>query len=230
MANLALTQTRMSARGAVFTAPRPAPAGVFLGFAGLVFAALFMGGLNLVASGQMSPLSTTMSDYVFVDGVGWLFPASLLAMCVAGVGVVIGLSARGLLRGTVGRLAMGLAMLGLVLAAAFRTDLGDTSVSMSAQIHRYAAGVVFFCVPVAVFAVARELEARARRSLHVSVIVTAVVLTLFLTCHLGPMPDVIGELSGLIQRLLFVAELVLLAQLVRLIQQPAPQRAHALAG
>ena len=220
----------MPVRGVVFTASRPAPVCVFLGFAGLVFAALCMGGLNLVASGQMSPLSTTMSDYVFVDGLGWLFPASLLAMCVAGVGVALGLSARGLLRGTLGRLAMGLAMLGLVLAAAFPTDLGDASVTMSAQIHRYAAGVVFFCVPVAVLAVARELEARARRSLHVGVVVTTVMLVLFLTCHLGPMPDVIGELSGLIQRVLFVAELVLLAQLVRLVQQPAPRPALALAA
>jgi hypothetical protein len=230
MANLALTQSRLPARGVVLTAPRPAPAGAFLGFVGLVFAALFMGGLTIVASGRMSPLDTTMSDYVFVDGVGWLFPASLLAMCVAGIGVVTGLTARGLLRGTTGRLAMGLTMLGLLLAATFRTDLGDVSVSMSAQIHRYAAGVVFFCVPIAVLAVARELAAPARRSLHVGVLVTLTLLTLFLTCHLGPMPAVLGELSGLIQRLLFVAELVLLAQLVRLIQRPAPQRAHALAG
>jgi len=229
MANLVLTQSRMPARGVVLTVPRPAPAGVFLGFVGLVFAGLFMGGLTIVASGRMSPLDTTMSDYVFVDGVGWLFPASLLAMCVAGVGVVMGLSARGLLRGTVGRLAMGLTMLGLLLAAAFRTDLGE-SLSMSAQIHRYAAGVVFFCVPIAVLAVARELAAPARKSLHAGVIVAVALLTLFLTCHLGPMPDAIGDLSGLIQRLLFVAELVLLAQLVRLIQRPAPQRALALAA
>ena len=69
MTNLVLTAPA-SARGVVLTAPRPAPVGVFLGVVGLVFAALLMGGLNIVAAGRMNPLSTTMSDYVFVPHVG----------------------------------------------------------------------------------------------------------------------------------------------------------------
>lgn len=227
MANIALTQYPVPARGVVIPAPRPAPVGAFLGVAGIVFAALLMGGLNLVASGRMSPLDTTMSDYVFVDGVGWMFPAALLAMCAAGVGVFIGLSARGLLRGFVPRAALGLALVGLVLAAAFPTDLGE-SLSLSAQIHRYAAGVVFFCVPITAFAVARGVA--DRRALNVGVLASSVLLVLFLTCHLGPMPDAIGELSGLIQRLLFVAELTVLAQLVRLVQHAPAQGQHALAA
>jgi hypothetical protein len=227
MANLALTQTRMPVRGVVFPTPRPAPVNVFLGVVGLVFAALFMGGLTIVAAGRMNPLNTTMSDYVFVEHAGWMFPAALLAMCVAGVGVAVGLSAHGLLRGVLPKLTLGLAVLGLVLAAAFPTDLGE-SVSVSAQIHRYAAGVVFFCVPIAGYLIARRV---ARKSLYVSVIVTSALLVLFLTCHLGPMPAAVGELSGLIQRALFVAELVVLAQLVRVVHRPANgQGAHALAA
>lgn len=212
MANLALTSRSLPVRGVVLTAPRPAPVGVFLGVAGLVFAALLMGGLNVVAVNRMNPLNTTMSDYVFVPGAGWMFPAALLAMCVAGVGVGIGLAARGLLRGVLPKLSLGLAMLGLLLAAAFETDLGDESVTLSAQIHRYAAGVVFFCVPITAALVARRAE--QRRSLYVGAVVATVLLALFLTCHLGPMPDALGELSGLLQRLLFVAELAVLGQLV----------------
>jgi hypothetical membrane protein len=219
MANLALTQTRMPVRGVVFATSRPAPVGVFLGVVGLVFAALFMGGLNLVAAGRMNPLDTTMSDYVFVEHVGWMFPAALLAMCVAGTGVAFGLSAHGLLRGVLPKLTLGLAMLGLVLAAAFPTDLGDASVTVSAQIHRYAAGVVFVCMPIAALLVARRVE--RRKSLYAGVIVTSVLLMLFLTCHLGPMPAAVGELSGLIQRALFVAELVVLAQLIRVVHRTA---------
>jgi hypothetical protein len=212
MANLALTSRSLPVRGVVLTAPRPAPVGVFLGVAGLVFAALLMGGLNVVAVNRMNPLNTTMSDYVFVPGAGWMFPAALLAMCVAGVGVGIGLAARGLLRGVLPKLSLGLAMLGLLLAAAFETDLGDESVTLTAQIHRYAAGVVFFCVPITAALVARRAE--QRRSLYVGAVVATVLLALFLTCHLGPMPDALGELSGLLQRLLFVAELAVLGQLV----------------
>lgn len=226
MTNLALTSRSLPVRGVVFTAPRPAPVGVFLGVVGLVFAALLMGGLNVVAAGVMNPLDTTMSDYVFVAGAGWMFPAALLAMCVAGVGVAFGLAARGLLAGVLPKLALGLAVLGLVLAAAFPTDPGDLSVSLSAQIHRYAAGVVFFCLPITAFLVARRLP--RRRALYAGVVVTSVLLTVFLTCHLGPMPDALGDLSGLLQRLLFVAELVLLAQLVRVVHRPAVE--YALAG
>src|SRR5688500_11696830 len=130
MANLALTARSLPVRGVVLTAPRPAPVGVFLGVVGLVFAALLMGGLNIVAAGRMNPLNTTMSDYVFVPGAGWMFPAALLAMCVAGAGVGIGLAARGLLSGVLPKLSLGLAMLALLLAAAFETDLGDQSVTL----------------------------------------------------------------------------------------------------
>ena len=225
MANLVLTSRSAPVRGMAFPVPRPAPIGVFLGVVGLVFAALLMGGLNIVAAGRMSPLNTTMSDYVFVPGAGWMFPASLLAMCAAGAGVGVGLWARGLLDGVLVRVSLGLALLGLVLAATFETDLGDQSVSMSAQIHRYAAGVVFFCVPITAYLVARQLS--RRRSLYAGVVVTSVLLVLFLTCHLGPMQGVFGELSGLLQRVLFCSQLVVLGQLVRVVQRPAVQYALA---
>ncbi len=218
MANLALTSRSLPVRGVVIPTPRPAPVGVFLGVVGLVFAALLMGGLNVVAYDQMNPMNTTMSDYVFVPGAGWMFPAALLAMCVAGAGAGVGLAARGLLRGFLPRLSLGLALLGLLLAAVFPTDLGDVSLSLSAQIHRYAAGVVFFCVPITAVLVARHLE--RRRGLYVGATIASVLLALFLTCHLGPMPDALGEMSGLLQRLLFVSELVVLGQLMRAVSHP----------
>lgn len=218
MANLALTSRSLPVRGVVIPTPRPAPVGVFLGVVGLVFAALLMGGLNVVAYDRMNPMNTTMSDYVFVPGAGWMFPAALLAMCVAGAGAGVGLAARGLLRGLLPRLSLGLALLGLLLAAVFPTDLGDVSLTLSAQIHRYAAGVVFFCVPITAVLIARRLE--RPRSLYVGATVASVLLTLFLTCHLGPMPDALGKMSGLLQRLLFVSELVVLGQLMHVVSRP----------
>jgi hypothetical protein len=225
MANLVLTSRSTPVRGMALPTPRPAPIGVFLGVVGLAFAALLMGGLNIVAFGQMSPLDTTMSDYVFVPGSGWMFPASLLAMFVAGAGVGVGLWTRGLLDGVLPKLALGLALAGLLAAAVFETDRGDLSVTLSAQIHRYAAGVVFFCVPITAFLVARRLT--RRRSLYVGVLVTSVLLALFLTCHLGPMEGVFGEVSGLLQRMLFCSQLFVLAQLVRVVQRPAMEYALA---
>jgi hypothetical protein len=226
MANLALTSRALPVRGVVLPTPRPAPVGVFLGVVGLVFAALLMGGLNVVAYDRMNPLNTTMSDYVFVPDAGWMFPAALLAMCVAGAGAGVGLVTHGLLRGWLPKLSLGLALAGLLLAAVFPTDLGDVSLSLSAQIHRYAAGVVFFCVPITAVLVARRM-ARGQ-ALYAGAAVATVLLAVFLTCHLGPMPDALGEMSGLLQRLLFVAELVVLAQLVRVVH--SPQADYALAA
>jgi uncharacterized protein DUF998 len=219
MANLVLTARSAPVRGVVIPTPRPAPIGAFLGVVGLVFAALLMGGLNVVGASRMNPLDTTMSDYIFVPGAGWMFPASLLAMCVAGAGVGVGLWGRGLLSGVLPRLALSLTLLGLLLAATFRTDPGEASVSVSAQIHRYAAGVVFFCVPILTVLIARRVV--ERKSLYIGTFVSSALLALFLTCHLGPLEPVFGDLSGLWQRLLFCAELVLLAQLVRVIQRPS---------
>jgi len=146
-------------------------------------------------------------------------------MCVAGVGVGVGLWSRGLLRGVLPKLALGLTLVGLLLAATFETDPGDLSVSLSANIHRYAAGVVFFCVPITACLIARRLS--RQRSLYVGAVVASVLLVLFLTCHLGPMQDVFGEFSGLLQRLLFCAELVVLGQLVRVVQRSVVEYALA---
>jgi len=215
--NLVLTRPRV----AIDTAsPGPTTFAVRLGLAGIVCSLLFMVNLTVTAWASMSVLDTTMSDYVFVPEVGWMFGAAVLCISVAGLGAMLGLSALGLLGNGVLRLALGLAMVGAVLAAVFPTDLGE-SLSLSAQIHRYAAGVVFFCVPIAAVLVARQLTevgylASYRKSLYGSVVVTSVVLALFMTSHLGVMPEALQNLNGLFQRMLYVLELVLLGQLVML--------------
>lgn len=185
---------------------------------GLAAAALLMITLHVLAIGQMGVLDTTMSDYVFVPEVGWMFGAALTSVAAAGVGVLLGMAGTGLLASRLLRLALGVAGLGALLAAVFPTDLGE-SLSASAQIHRYAAGVVFYAVPIAGLVVARWLRGRDglavhRVRLYGVVTVTAVVLTLFMTSHFGVLPEWLQELNGLFQRLLFALELCLLAQLI----------------
>lgn len=216
MTNLVLGPPRV----AVPAVARPSILAVRLGLAGIVCALLFMTNLTVAARDRMSVLDTTMSDYVFVPEIGWMFGAAVLCVSVAGIGAMAGLAAIRLLGDGVVRLALGLAVLGALLAAVFPTDLGE-SLSASAQIHRYAAGVVFFAVPIAVLVVARGLTdvsylARYRTSLYVTAIGTGVVLALFMTSHFGAMPTALQDLNGLFQRVLFVLELVLLGQLVLL--------------
>jgi len=222
--NLVLNPPRV----ATLAGPRPSVFAVRLGLAGIVLSLLFMANLTVTAWDRMSVVDTTMSDYIFVPGVGWMFGAALLCMCVAGLGAMVGLSAIGLLGNGMLRLALGVAVLGSLLAAIFPTDLGE-SLSTSAQIHRYAAGVVFFAVPIAVVLAARGLTgvgylAGNRKWLYANAIATSVVLVLFLSSHLGAMPTALQELNGLFQRLLFVFELSLLGQLVLLpLRFRAPQ-------
>jgi heme A synthase len=114
-----------------------------------------------------------------------------------------------------------LAVAGSVLVAVFPTDPGE-SVSLSAQIHRYAAGVVFFCVPIAALLVASRLRdigrmPRYRTCLQASVIFTGIVLAVFLASQSAMAPESLYGTLGLWQRVLFVAELSLLAQLAFLI-------------
>ncbi|GAB3454857.1 DUF998 domain-containing protein [Actinophytocola sediminis] len=217
MTNIVLTRPRVATDSA---APGPSAFAVRLGLAGIVCSLLFMTNLTITAWHDMSVVDTTMSDYVFVPEIGWMFGAALLCICVVGVGVIRGLASVRLLDNGLLRVALGLAVVGSVLAAVFPTDLGE-SLSLSAQIHRYAAGVMFYCVPIAVVLVARQLRGVAylagyRKSLYAGVVVTSVVLTLFMTSHFGAMPAALQELNGLFQRLLYVLELGLLAQLVLL--------------
>lgn len=217
MTNNVLTRPRIT----TVTAPtRPNVFAVRLGLAGIVCSLLLMANLAVTAWDQLSVLDTTMSDYIFVPEIGWMFGAAVLCISVAGLGAMLGLAAIGLLGRGLLRLSLVLAMVGSVLAAVFPTDLGE-SVSVSAQIHRYAAGVVFFCVPIAVVLVARQLTdvaylAKYRKSLYGSVVVTSVMLALFMTSHFGVMPEALQSLNGLFQRSLYVLELVLLGQLVML--------------
>jgi hypothetical protein len=217
--NFVLTQQRATRR-ITAAGPRPSVLAVRIGLAGIVCSLLFMTRLTVAAWDRMSVLNTTMSDYAYVPSVGWMFGASVMCVGVAGIGAMAGLAAIRLLDGVWLRLALGLAVLGSVTAAVFRTDLGE-SLSTSALIHRYAAGVVFFCVPIAVFLVARRLTgvgylARDRKLLYANVIVTSVTLVLFMTSHFGAMPQVLQDLNGVFQRVLFVLELVLLGQLTLL--------------
>jgi Protein of unknown function (DUF998) len=215
--NNVLTRPRVATAAAP---PRPNIFAVRLGLAGIVCSLLLMANLTVTALDQLNVLDTTMSDYIFVPEIGWMFGAAVLCISVAGLGAMLGLAAIGLLGKGMLRLSLGLAVVGSVLAAVFPTDLGE-SVSVSAQIHRYAAGVVFFCVPIAVVLVARQLTDVAylaiyRKSLYGSVVVTSVVLALFMTSHFGVMPEALQSLNGLFQRVLYVLELVLLGQLVML--------------
>ena len=188
-----------------------------LGFVGLALSGIFMLGIHIVGSGQIDPLDSTLSALVFVDGYGWMFGVSVLAMAGAAAGLVM-LAPRSqvLLRSTLALVAFC-----CVLVAVFPTNRSGP-LTVSAEIHRYAAGVAFFCVPLAALLVAGRLERVDvhRRWLMRAMAATAGLLVVFLVSHFGLVPEVMQEMRGVFQRAMFVVQLVVLALLLRVNQAP----------
>ena len=203
-----------------------------LGFGGLTVSAVAMIALQLVASGQVDPVSSTMSNYVFVAGYGWLFPAAITGMAAGGFAVLPALARSVLGSGTLLRLTVLLASVCCLLVALFPTNRTGP-LTLSAEIHRYAAGVAFCCVPIAALLVATRLNALFPRSprayrLRGSALVSSLILVVFLTSHFGLMPEFMQHLRGLFQRLQFAVQLVTLAQLLQAGHSCSPTKSACL--
>jgi hypothetical protein len=209
MANLVLAQRTPVIRAV----PSTVSLGSAVGFVGAAGALGFMLLLHVLAGDRIEPVTATLSNAVFAPEVGWMFPAGVLSMALAGVGALLSLRASSLRPGWLATLAVSLTALGLVLVALFPTDPVGAS-SLSAQVHRYAAAVVMVAVPVAALSVAAALPRGARRTLQLAAGVTlAVVLVTGVAIFL---PGVFDPARGLIQRFLLLSELLVLALLVHL--------------
>ena len=197
-------------------APRIATAGELAdwappraGIAACFVAMLCMGYLHLAPS-HVDALSQPVSSYVGVGG-GWLFTIGVGAMaaaCFAVAAVRLSLRRAGLMRAVfvIGGLAF-------LTAAIFPTDVGDVPMTMSAEIHRWAAGVGMGAIPVGGLLLAvglggRKASSVARRVVPL-VITSAILLTITATGTF--LPDFMhgGDWRGVPQRALLFTEIIL---------------------
>lgn len=202
-----------------------------VGFVGLGIASTAMLILHLVAIGQVDPVSTTLSDYVFVAGYGWLFPTAVIGVAAAGFAVLGTLrqapvTSDPLLRGSVM-----LASVCCLLVAAFPTTR-FAPLTLSAQIHRYAAGVAFCCVPLAAWLLATRLRDTGMSpgrvlGLHRSAVASSLLLIVVVTAQLGLLPEPIPHWSGLFQRAQLLVQLVILGQLLHTLTRIPIRRVRA---
>src|SRR5699024_543541 len=168
--------------------------------------------------------------YIFVPGYGWLFPTAVLATAGAGFAVLYELT-RSLPQPRLSlRLTVLLASLCCLLVALFPTDRAGP-LTLSAEIHRYAAGAAFCCVPLAAWLLSRDpfvLRTRTHHAarLHRMTVVSAVILVVVLTSLLGLLPDAVHRIRGLLQRIQFLAQLAILAQLLRTLRVGPQQRRY----
>lgn len=106
--------------------------------------------LHTESAGELSPVSTTVSDLVFVGGLGWMFGVSTVLLAVASAALTHALARTRLPGGSLITAVLSLWCLALVAAAAFPTDpIGIQTVSLTGEIHRYAGATMYVSLPLA---------------------------------------------------------------------------------
>lgn len=135
--------------------------GMVLGYALVAVSATAMFALHLV--GGLDPLTATISQYFYAPD-GWLLPLSLTSIAVGSAVLAVRLDRLGRLDRRAA-LLVGLWSACLLLVAGFPTDPLGAPLSLSGNIHRYAAFVAFASLPVAGLRVARATRSRLVRVL-----------------------------------------------------------------
>ncbi|TQS18744.1 DUF998 domain-containing protein [Microbispora hainanensis] len=179
--------------------------GMVLGYALVAAGATAMLALHLV--GGLDPLTATISQYFYAPD-GWLLPLSLTSIAVGSAVLAVRLDRLGRLDRRAA-LLVGMWSACLLLVAGFPTDPLGAPLSLSGNIHRYAAFVAFASLPVAGLRVARATQSRLVRVLcavALGSLVLVVVPYVFRVLSLDP-----GAVpAGLTQRLTVVTEMAAL--------------------
>ena len=149
------SSTRPSRRSAQVTSALLRLSGVNL--AGAFLTMVYLHSLSVA---ELSPVSTTVSDLIFVEGVGWLFGVSVVLLAVASAALTVSLARTRLPGGWLITALLSTWSLGLVLAAVFPTDpIGMETVSSVGEIHRYAGATMYVSLPLAGWLVYRRSAA-----------------------------------------------------------------------
>ncbi|SNR46649.1 Protein of unknown function [Haloechinothrix alba] len=172
---------------------------------------------------ELDPVAEAISYYAYVDGARVRFTVALLEMALAGAALTLALLKAGALRRTSALVLMNTWCAGVVLVALFPTDDDPRILSASGVIHQVAGASLFVTLPFAVLLTLREPSGgpqprRVATTLRWAAITTLAFALAYLTARLPDIaPDwslvsAIGNLAlgGLLQRLLFAGELVLL--------------------
>ncbi|WP_049564871.1 DUF998 domain-containing protein [Nonomuraea sp. SBT364] len=197
------------------TSQQDAPQGA-IGFAvGATVAGALVAVLALGYAQVALPAQPLLSDYALVSG--GLVPvlAGMLALAGACLTLAYGLAVREPGRTAATRVLLLAAAAGLMMSAVFPTDPGGSEIdTLTGEIHRWAAAVVFTTLPVAGWTLTRGREARPRWNAVRALSVTSVVaLAVYLAAHPASFTSAWMDGAayyGLLERALVVAEIALI--------------------
>lgn len=170
--------------------------------AGLVLSLFPIVYLHVASIGELSPITHTISDYIFVDNGGGLLAVTALSLAAASVGLLVALVRSGLPRRGPVAVLMGLWATGLTVATVFPTDPTGTPTSFSGAVHRYAGAVMFASLPLAGWLISRTfISSTSLRRFSVAAGITSVA---FMVSHVAVLSPGSGTVVlGLFERVLF---------------------------
>ncbi len=189
----------------------------------LVRAILAMGYLTVRFAGEIDPLSRAVSYYVFVEQGAGVFTGVLVTLALATVAILVGMIQLRIRPGARVVALVATWCVALVLCAAFPTDDSPRVETAAGWVHQFAGASLFITLPFAGFGLAHSLRAypawvEAAPLLRRLSMVAAGLALGYLATRLPDLlfwwhfPEALDwrAVSGLVQRVLFAAELALL--------------------
>ncbi|TYB96156.1 DUF998 domain-containing protein [Micromonospora sp. WP24] len=196
---------------------RPARARVVARLGGLVGAgtAMLLFGVLHLPGQPVHPVRDTVSDYA-LSRHGWLFNLAVLALATGSVLLLApalrrsGRSSfgRGRLAAVVGPVGLAAWCVGLVVLVVFPRDAPGVPVSITGEIHRWAAVAALSGLPAGALLVAVRRPGRLARAVVAGAVGCVVALVPFVAAYLVGSP--LRPYVGLLERLVCLAELCLL--------------------
>jgi hypothetical protein len=173
-----------------------------------------------------NPVYDTLSSYTVTDRGEGMLAASVLSLAIGSLAVLGALHVAGVPLSRTTRLLLALWSLGLAAAAVFPASYPAAPDPVSGEIHLYACLVAFLSLPGAAISLLEPLRGRPERAAIMRAIrLTAVAFGLFAIsfvlvrlseAEVGPFPAISDAFPiGVMQRLLLLADIVLLGTLLR---------------
>jgi len=182
--------------------------------------------LNIHFRTEVDPFSRAVSYYAFYGDGREEFATSAIVLAAGTLTTLVGLRSAGLHLGAPATTFFGIWCVSLTLCAIFPTDNSKSVTSVSGLIHQVAGASLFLSLPLAGLSLAKRLVtrvhwARVGRAVRRMALATIVLAATYLATRL---PDVFPGLaipgmldgrgiSGLVQRTLFVLEMLMLMAL-----------------
>jgi hypothetical protein len=190
-----------------------------LAIASAAGASLVVGYLTATLGRQVDPITDPVSDYELHGAGGPLFVVAALLLLGGGLAVLAAIGHAGLPHGRAVRVLFGLWGAGVTIVAVFPCNRSALDPTVSGEIHRFGGAVLFTCLPIACWLLARSLRGNPQWSNAAARIRWFAVAGLVTAVAFGVSQFVSWLPLGLLERFALGAELGLVVVLALTVQR-----------